>query len=124
MASSLSNLVNNFSDGIHKIECKYRLGDKKCENCRIKYKHCECFLEYTNVKGDLNKCKCLCCKTKIINQILMKRNEFLIHKILITTAMISLFYCCENAFILMNIWMIGKNSMKLHYLKKKLLTAT
>ena len=25
---------------------------------------------------------------------------------------ISLFYCCEKVFTLMNIWMIGKNSMK------------
>ena len=32
---------------------------------------------------------------------------------------ISLFYCYEEVFTLMNIWMIGKNSMKHHYLKKK-----
>ena len=31
---------------------------------------------------------------------------------------IILFYFCEKVFILMNIWMIGKNSMKHHYLKK------
>ena len=35
MASSLSNLVNNLSEGIHKIKCKYRHDDKKCETCRI-----------------------------------------------------------------------------------------
>ena len=23
---------------------------KKCETCRIKYKHCDCFLEYANFK--------------------------------------------------------------------------
>ena len=28
MASSLSNLVNNISEGIHKIKCKYRHDDK------------------------------------------------------------------------------------------------
>ena len=28
MASSLSNLVNNHSEGIHKIKCKYRHDDK------------------------------------------------------------------------------------------------
>ena len=28
MASSLSNLVNNFSEGIHRIKCKYRHDDK------------------------------------------------------------------------------------------------
>ena len=33
----------------------------------------------------------------------------------------SLFYCCEKVFALMNIWMIRKNSMR-HYLKKKTFT--
>ena len=32
MASSLSNLVNNLSEGIHKIKCKYRHNDKKFES--------------------------------------------------------------------------------------------
>ena len=40
MASSLSNLVNNLSEGIHKIKCKYRHEDKECENCGIKSKYC------------------------------------------------------------------------------------
>ena len=31
----------------------------------------------------------------------------------------SLFCYCENVFIVMNIWIIGRNSMKHHYLKKK-----
>ena len=44
MASSLANLVNNFSEGIHKIKCKYGHLDKKCGTC-IKYKYCDCFLE-------------------------------------------------------------------------------
>ena len=33
MTSSLSNLVNNLSKGIHKIKCKYRHNDKKCQTC-------------------------------------------------------------------------------------------
>ena len=33
MASSLSNLVNNLSEGIQKIKCKHRHDDKKCETC-------------------------------------------------------------------------------------------
>ena len=33
------------------------------------------------------------------------------------------FYCYKKVFILMNIWMNGKNSMK-HYLKKKIFTVT
>ena len=35
-ARSLSNFVNNLSEGIHKIKCKYGHNDKKCEICRIK----------------------------------------------------------------------------------------
>ena len=30
MASSLANLLNNLSEGIHKIKCEYRHDDKKC----------------------------------------------------------------------------------------------
>ena len=37
IASSLSNLFNNFAEGIHKIECKGY----------------DCFLEYKNVKDNL-----------------------------------------------------------------------
>ena len=53
MASSLSNLVNNLSEGIHRIKCKYGHVDKKWETRWIKYKYCDCFLEYLNVKYDL-----------------------------------------------------------------------
>ena len=45
MASSLSNLVNNLSEGLYRIECK--LG-----------------LKYTNYKNDLIKYKCLVCNKK------------------------------------------------------------
>ena len=45
MASSLSKLVDNMSEGIHKVKCK----------------DCNCFLEYQSVKGDLIKYKCLSC---------------------------------------------------------------
>ena len=31
MRSSLSNLVNNFSEGIHRIKCKFGHNDKKRE---------------------------------------------------------------------------------------------
>ena len=55
MRSSLSNLVNNFSEGIHRIKCKFGHNDKKRETWGIKYKHCNCFLEYTNFKYDLIK---------------------------------------------------------------------
>ena len=42
MASSLSDLVNNISEGVHKIKCKYEHNDKKCETCRVKYKYWDC----------------------------------------------------------------------------------
>ena len=64
MPSSLSNLVSNLSEVIHKIKCKYGFNDKKCEVCGIKYKYCVCFLEYANFKDDLIEQKCLCCKKK------------------------------------------------------------
>ena len=53
MASSLSDLVNNFVEGIYKIKCKYRHDDRKCETCVSKYKDRDCFLEYTKFKDDL-----------------------------------------------------------------------
>ena len=61
MASSLSNRVNNLSERIHRIKCKFEQNDKKCETCGIKYKHCDCLLEYINFKDDLIKYKYLCC---------------------------------------------------------------
>ena len=35
--------------------------DKNCETCGIKYKRCNCFLDYKNFKDDLIEYKCLCC---------------------------------------------------------------
>ena len=61
MVRSLSNLLNNLSEGIHKIKCKYTHDDKKCETCRIKCKYCDCFLEYASFQEDLIEYKCLCC---------------------------------------------------------------
>ena len=52
IASSLSNLVNNLSDEIHRIKFKFGHDDKKCETCGVKCKYCNCFLEYKNFKDD------------------------------------------------------------------------
>ena len=60
MANSLSNLVNNLSEVIHRIKCKCRRDDKICGTCGIKYKYYDCFLEYTKFKDDLIEYKCLC----------------------------------------------------------------
>ena len=56
-----TSLANNLSEGIHKIKCKYKHNNKKCESCKIKYKYRDCYLEYTNLKDDLTEYKCLCC---------------------------------------------------------------
>ena len=58
MVSSLSSLVNNLSEGVHGIKCKFRHDDKKCETCGI---NCDCFLVYINLKVGLIEYKCLCC---------------------------------------------------------------
>ena len=44
MVSSLSNTVNNPSEGIHRFKCKFGHSDKKWETCGIKYKYCGFFL--------------------------------------------------------------------------------
>ena len=45
MANLLSNLVNNLSEGIHKIKCKYGHDGEKSETCGTKYKYCDYFIE-------------------------------------------------------------------------------
>ena len=55
MTTSLSNLVDNLSDGIHKIKCK----------------DCDCFLEYESVQDNLIKYK-FYLAVKIIQTSLMK----------------------------------------------------
>ena len=61
MASSLSSFVNNPFEEIHRIKCKYGYDDKKYDTYGIKYKYCDCFLEYTNFRDDLIEYICLCC---------------------------------------------------------------
>ena len=124
-ASSLSNLVDDLSEGIHRIKCQFGYANKKCETCRIKYKYCICFLEYTDFKDDLIEYKYLCCHKNYQHKFDEKLKErFFIHTNFLTMITISLFYYCEKVFILMNIPMIGKNSMKHHDLKKKIFTVT
>ena len=60
LEKSQSNLVNNLSERIRRIKCKYGQDDKKYETCRIKYKYCNYFLEQ-NFKDDLIEKKCLLC---------------------------------------------------------------
>ena len=53
MATSLSNFVDNLTEGIHKIKCKYF----------------NCFLEYESVKDNLIKYQCLSCNENYLNKI-------------------------------------------------------
>ena len=45
MANSLSDLTDNFAEGINKIKCKYEHDNKKYGTCGN--------LEYVNVKDDI-----------------------------------------------------------------------
>ena len=54
----MSNFANNIFKGTHKVKCKYKHSDKKCESCGNKYKYCGWFLK-TNSKDDLIEHKCL-----------------------------------------------------------------
>ena len=53
MASSLSNLADNLTEGIHKIKCN----------------DCDCFLKYEIVKVNLIKYKCFSCNKDYSNKI-------------------------------------------------------
>ena len=53
IVSSFSSLVDNLSEGIHKIKCK----------------DCDCFLEYEFVKDNLIKYKCLSCNKDHSNKL-------------------------------------------------------
>ena len=48
------------------------MGDKKCENCGIKYKDCEYCLEFTSLKDNLIKCKYWCCNKNYQKKVLWK----------------------------------------------------
>ena len=45
MASSLSNLVNNFSEEIHRIKCKYGHDGKEVKLVELNNMYCDCFFE-------------------------------------------------------------------------------
>ena len=122
MASSLVNLVNNLSGGIHKIKCKYGHSDKKCETCRIKYNYCNSFPEYTDSKDDLIEYNCLCCKKNYQQKFDEKLIEQSFNAYKLFNYDNSKFnYCSEKVFISTNISMIGKNLMEHRYLEKKIL---
>ena len=53
MASSLSNLVDNLTEGVHKIKCK----------------DCDCFTKYESAKDNLIKYKCLSSNKYYLNKL-------------------------------------------------------
>ena len=63
MVSSLSNLVNYLSEGIHRVKCKYEHNKKNLKLVQLNVKLILlCFLQYTNFnKDDLIEYKCSCC---------------------------------------------------------------
>ena len=56
-------LFNNLSEEIHKIKCKQGYDDEKHKTCGIKFKNCDCFLDYANFKDNIirKEYECLCC---------------------------------------------------------------
>ena len=60
LVSSLSNIADSLTEIIHEIWCKYGQ-ENKSEEYGVKYKDCECYLEYINVKYDLLIYKCSFC---------------------------------------------------------------
>ena len=79
--------------GLHRIKCKLGHEDKKYETCGIKYRYCNCFLEYTNFKDDLIEYKCLSCNENCQHKFNKKlKNNFLI-------PIISLLCCCKKVII-------------------------
>ena len=64
MASSLSNLIDNLDEGIHKNKRKYAHGNKNYKTYEINTRIVSVVLKYTNTKNDLVHYNCLCCNKK------------------------------------------------------------
>ena len=123
MTNSLSNLVNNLPEGLHRIRCTLGNEGTKCESCGIKYKYCHCF--FFNIQTLKIITNFLSCSKSYQQKFNKKLKEiFLIHTNFLTMIKINLFCYYEKVFILTNIWMIGKNSIKRDYLKKNFFIAT
>ena len=79
------------------------------ETCGIKYKYCDCFLEYTNFKDDLIEYKSLCYNKSYQRKFDEKLKERFFNTYKFSNhENNSLFYFYEKVFVLRNIWMIWK----------------
>ena len=125
IASSLSNLVNNLSDKIHRIKCKFGHNDKKCETCGIKYKCYDCILEYTNFRDDLIELKCLRCNKNYQRKFDKKLKERLFNTYKFSNHDNNKFILLSQKGVYPYEYMDDReNLMKLYYLKKKIFIAT
>ena len=109
MISSLSNLVDNLAERIHKIKCE----------------RCDYFIEYESVNDNLIKYKSLSCNKNYSNKIDEKLKKTFKNTFKFSNNEINKFILCsEKVFVLMSAWINGKSLMKQHYLKKKNFIAT
>ena len=107
-ATSLLNLADKLTERIHKI----------------KFKDCDCFLEFESVKDNLIKCKCLSYQKLFKqNKDLKKRfkNAFKFSNNHINKLILLL---RKDVTPYISPWMIGKILMQQHYLQKEYFIAT
>ena len=122
-SSTLLNLISNLSEGIIKLNVNTDTVIKNVKFLELNISISTVFWN-TQILNMIFKNIFVYVVTKVINKRLMKnlRNNFLIHKNILTMIRINLFYYWKIVFILMNIWIIEKYLMKYHYLKKKIFT--
>ena len=101
MTSSLSNLVDNLAEGIYKI----------------KYKDCNCFLEYESINSNLIRYRFLSCNKYYLNNVdenLMKEDSgYVTHKwyhMSLITQESPYLKCCDVSNV--NGWAMSQNAFK------------
>ena len=107
------------------MKCKYRHEEKKCETWGIKYKHCGCFLVYTIFKDDLIQYKCFCSNKNYQQKFEEKLKERFFNTYKFSSYDNDKFILLlQKGIYFINIWMIGKDSMKHHRLNSKIFEVT
>ena len=103
MTTSLSKLLDNLTEGIHKIRCK----------------DCGCFFEYESVKDNLIKYTCSCCNKDYSNKFDEELKKKFKNIFKFSKSDINKFSSLLRKGVYPDeIWMIGKSLMKQQYLKK------
>ena len=92
---------------------------KKCEICRIKYKYCDCFLEYTNFKCDLIEQKCLCCNKNYQHKFDEKLKEQVFNAHTFSNYDNNVYFIIVKRCLLLWIFEWLEKKLIKHYLKKK-----